>query len=183
MILANYGHARTRWEEPHQRVASRHLSVTGVWQRVLQHVAIVWVQVSQPRFLLFTLPSVLTQSLRTLAVLGNESKEVEGAADRGETHESKGEGVTLDVLGSVARQETEGSDGPPQLPRPIWKAVPTLRLGCPPTVERRRQTIKSESVIKVDSRLTLSQQRMIGRAAYPPIMDMNNAPYLTFTLS
>ena len=55
---------------------------------------------------------MLTQSLRTFAVLGYESEEVDGAADRGETHESKGEGVTLDVLGSVARQETEGSDGP-----------------------------------------------------------------------
>jgi len=80
--------------------------------RTSQHVAIIWVQVAQPCFLPFALPRVLAQSLCALSVLGYESKEIEGAADRGETHESKGERVTLDVLGSITRQETEGSNGP-----------------------------------------------------------------------
>ena len=44
---------------------------------------------------------MLTQTLITLAVLGDEGEEVEGAADGGETEESKGEGVALDVLGSI----------------------------------------------------------------------------------
>ena len=55
---------------------------------------------------------MFAQPLRTLPVLGDESEEVEGAANGGETHESEREGVTYDVLGSVLRQETEGSDGP-----------------------------------------------------------------------
>jgi len=54
---------------------------------------------------------MFTQSLRALAVLGDEGEEVEGAADRGETRERKGKGVTHDIVGCVARQETEGSDG------------------------------------------------------------------------
>ena len=46
----------------------------------------------------------------TLAVLGNEGEEVEGAADGRETDKSKGDGATLDVHRSIAGQETEGSD-------------------------------------------------------------------------
>ena len=113
-------------------------------QRVLKHVAIVRIQVAQPRFLLSTLPRVLAQPLRTLAVLGDQGEEVEGAADGGETHETKREGVTLYVLGSVARQETEGSDGPaavaeadlergadaaPQVSTDCWKKTSDDEIG------------------------------------------------------
>jgi hypothetical protein len=56
--------------------------------------------------------NAVAQTPSTLAVLGDEGEEVEGAADGGETDESKGEGVTLDVLGSILGQEAEGGDDP-----------------------------------------------------------------------
>jgi len=54
---------------------------------------------------------VLAQTPCTLAVLGDEGKEIEGAAYRGETEESKGEGVGLGVLWGIAGHDAEGSDG------------------------------------------------------------------------
>ena len=44
-----------------------------------QHVAIIWIQVAQPRLLLLTLSGVLAQTLSTLAILGDEGEEVHGA--------------------------------------------------------------------------------------------------------
>ena len=81
-----------------------------MWDMILQHVAIIWVQVAQPRFLLFALPRVFAQASRTLAVLGYEGEEVEGAADGGESEEPKGKGVSPDVLGSITGHDAEGSD-------------------------------------------------------------------------
>ena len=54
---------------------------------------------------------MLAQTHCTLAVFGDDSEEVDGAADRGESGEPKAEGVSPDVLGGVAGYHTEGSDG------------------------------------------------------------------------
>ena len=51
--------------------------------RFSQHVAIIWVQVAKPRFFLLALSGVLAQTLSTLAVLGDEGEEVEGAGSDG----------------------------------------------------------------------------------------------------
>jgi len=115
----------------------------------LQHVAIIWVQVTQPRFLLLALPRVLAQTLGALAVLEQESEKVEGAGDGGKSDEPKGEGVTLDVLGASFAKKVKVAMVPAQLPNPIWKAVPTLCRKCPPTVEKEHQIMKSEEDIDV----------------------------------
>ena len=86
-------------------------------------------------------------------------------------------------LGASFAKKLKVAMVPPQLPKPIWKAVPTLRLRCPPTVESGHQMVKPEETIDVDSRLTLNQQIIIGRAENPPMRDRNNGPYLTLTLS
>ena len=54
---------------------------------------------------------MLIQTLCTLPVLQYEGKEVEGGADGGESEESKGEGVSPDVLGGIAGHDAERSDG------------------------------------------------------------------------
>jgi len=71
----------------------------------------IWVQITQLRFLLLALPRVLARTIRTLAVLGYEGEQVEGTADGGEAEESKGEGVSLDVLGGITGHDAEGGDG------------------------------------------------------------------------
>ena len=78
----------------------------------LQHVAIIWVQVTQPRFLLRALSGMLALAPSPLSILGAEGEEVDGTADDGETDESKGEGVSPGILRSILDQESEGRDDP-----------------------------------------------------------------------
>ena len=54
---------------------------------------------------------MLARTVRTLAVLGYEGGQVEGAADGGEAEESKGEGVSPDVPGRITGRDAEGGDG------------------------------------------------------------------------
>jgi len=42
----------------------------------------------------------------------------------------------LTYLGPSLAKKLKQARIPPQLPKPIWKALPTLRLKCPPTVDR-----------------------------------------------
>lgn len=76
----------------------------------LQHVAIIWVQVTKLRFLLLRLPRVLAQTPRALPILGHDGEEVEGAAHGSESGESKGEGVSPDILGGITSHNAEGSN-------------------------------------------------------------------------
>jgi len=55
----------------------------------LQHVAIIWIQVTQLCFLLIALPKVLAPTLCALPIFGHEGEEVEGAGDGGKTDEPK----------------------------------------------------------------------------------------------
>ena len=84
-------------------------------------------------------------------------------------------------LGASLATKLKVAIAPPKLPRAIWKAVPTLRLKCPLTIESGYQTTKLEER-DVDSRLVLNQQTTIGVAENSPIATRNNAPYLTFML-
>ena len=54
---------------------------------------------------------MLAQAHCALAVFGYKDEEVDGAADGGETEESKGEGVGPDVLGAITSQDAERRDG------------------------------------------------------------------------
>ena len=54
---------------------------------------------------------MFAQPLCTLTVLGDQGKEIEGAADCGEPEEPEGKGVGSDVPGGIAGHDAEGSDG------------------------------------------------------------------------
>ena len=147
----------------------------------LQHVAVIRVQITQCRLLLFTLPRVLAQALRALPVLGNEGKEVQGAASCGKSEECKGEGVSPNVLGGITGHDAEGSD------RHGAGTEANLEGGTDATSQvstdyrNRILGVGTGESIDVDSRLALYQQTIMGAAAAGPIKTKNSAPYLTPT--
>jgi len=107
----------------------------------------------------------------TLSVLRVEGDKVDGAGDGGETDESKTEGVTLGILGSIRGQETEGSDDPttvteadleggtnaaPQVSADCGKGIsddgseesigtPGLTIGTEPTNNNRTSSVLTHS--------------------------------------
>ena len=134
----------------------------------LQHVAIIWVQVTQPRFLLLALSGMLALAPSTLSVLGTEGEEVGRTAYGGEADESKGEGVTLGILGSILGQESEGGDDRAAVTEAGHEGGTNAAPQVPTDCRRVCQITAMESVegIDPDLRLVLTQQTIIALAAY-----------------
>jgi len=70
----------------------------------------------------------------------------------------------LTYFGASLAKKLKVETTPAQLPKPTWKAVPTLRLKCPP-------------------RLAPNQEITTEPAEKRPIITKNDAPYLAFILS
>ena len=74
-------------------------------------------------------------------------------ADGGEIEEFKGEGdAALMYLGASLGTTLNVAMGIAQALEPTWKAVPTLRLECPPTFEMGRRIVGLKGPVDVDSR-------------------------------
>lgn len=125
---------------------------------------------------------MFAQTPSTLAILGDEGEEVEGAADGGETDKSKGDGATLDVHRSIAGQETKGSDDGAAVAEADLEGGTNAAPQVSTDYLMRTSGKKSEEGIHIDSLFVPNQQIIMGAAAYSPIAAKNNAPYLTFTL-
>jgi len=70
--------------------------------------------------------------------------------------------------------------GTAQTPKATWKAVPALRLECPPTFE---MMVGLRGSPDVDSRLALNQQTTIGKVTVWPVATGKSASYLAPTPS
>ena len=174
----------TLFTEPEEQIGSSHSFMTETPRGInLQHVAVIRVQITQCRLFLFTLPRVLAQALRALPVLGDEGEEVQGAASCGKSEESKGEGVSPDVLGGITGDDAEGSDGHCAGTEANLEGGTNATSQVSTDYRNGISGVGTGESIDVDSRLALYQQTIMGAAAAGPIETKNSAPYLTPTPS